>query len=159
MKEDEIIYLMETLGFVMDREGNNVAYWRNFTKQIDKDLISEVSFSETGCYIKIFGLGDYNYYLSNDYDGKEDIGERITILFKSKNNDIIKHMEYFSKVVIENINQIRTIFFSEENSLRDWIITDDDIILIIPTYPYSSDCSVRFASYISLKNGFVHIKN
>ena len=91
---------METLGFVMDREGNNVAYWRNFTKQIDENLISEVNFSETECYIKIFGLGDYNYYLSNDYDGKEDIGERITILFKSKNNDIIKHMEYFSKVVI-----------------------------------------------------------
>lgn len=150
---------METLGFVMNREGNSVAYWRKFTKQIYEDLISEVSFSETECYIKIFGLGDYNYYLSNDYDGKEDIRETINILFGSKTNDIIKHMAYFTKVVIENINQIRGIFFSEENSLRDWIVIDDDVILIIPTYPYSSDCSARFVSYISLKNGFINNKD
>lgn len=146
MKASEIIYLMETLGFHMGR-------WENYIKQINNETVLEVRFIDNNCYIKYIPKGDFDYYISDEYDGEQVIGERINILFDSKNNNIFKHANFFIKTVIENIVEVIRIY-SDTDTICDWIVLEDDVILIVPTF--NSLENAKLASYISLKNGFVN---
>lgn len=146
MKASEIIYLMETLGFHIGR-------WENYIKQINNETVLEVRFIDNNCYIKCIPKEDYDYYTSDEYDGEQEIGENINISFDSKNKSIFKHANFFIKTVIENIVEIRR-NYSDVGTICNWIVLEDDVILIVPTFNLSE--KAKLASYISLKDGFVN---